>query len=280
MDLYYVCSKEYLNYDVNYSIHLYNIKSFDILTVQNNTQYFYIIKIFDEYFNVVCNYNFLYYACMQGNVKILEWYKKSNLSFYLYEEAMVYALQNNRINVLDWFVNNGYEIKFVMYPEFLTSITIDTLEWLKNKIKNLNYEYIISKAIIYNLVNILEWVKNSNYNFNNYEGLMDISITYQNFDILKWFKKNNYNIIHNKKIIETNIVYHNNRDFEDCYDLLIEQVNIIKMIIWYKKYNYKLKFTQKTIYYSFNHNLYCVLNYLKSHGFKHNMFYIKKMIKK
>jgi hypothetical protein len=126
-------------------------------------------------------------ASRGGSTNVLEWLK--NLcentidTSFLYEglnrrkyeficntHAIKDAGSNGYINVLEWWKNSGYKLKYNedMIDAVSSKGYIDILEWWKNLCKNSDYKFkytkeAINKASLYGRIYVLEWWKNSGY---------------------------------------------------------------------------------------------------------------------
>jgi len=128
---------------------LNTIYSFLIPKIENNeltlTNDIYFLNLSSKYLNITIQkylkkyyncykikyFNFINFACKNGHINILEWFKNSDYEFKYDESAIHFACKNGHINVLEWFKNSNYELKYcINYIKMLKNINI--LIWFKN----------------------------------------------------------------------------------------------------------------------------------------------------
>ena len=79
---------------------------------------------------------------------------------------------------------------------------IQVLEWFKNS----GYEFEYSETAIFfasgnGRVQVLEWFKNSGYEFKYDENAIDYASSFGNVQVLEWFKNSSYKFKYNKRFI-------------------------------------------------------------------------------
>jgi trans-aconitate methyltransferase len=118
----------------------HEIQSFDILHKTN-------LNIFVVENNKVLykKNNIIYYACINGHIQVLEWFKNSGYEFKYNGWAIYHASVNGHVQVLEWFKNSGYEFKYDMWAIYHASVNghVQVLEWVKN----------------YNVKKVIKWSK-------------------------------------------------------------------------------------------------------------------------
>jgi hypothetical protein len=109
---------------------------------------------------------FILYACILGNIQILEFFKNSEYEFKYDKCAINFESLNGHIKVLEWFKNSGYEFKYGAHIINLASekVNIQVLEWFKNSGYKFKYDaWAINLASSKGYIQVLEWFKNSGY---------------------------------------------------------------------------------------------------------------------
>ena len=114
--------------------------------------------------------------------------------------------------------------------------------------------YIIENACKYGHIQVLEWFKNSGYEFNFYESqIFDFALQYGN----KWFKNHGY-------------------EFKfDCVPSYCAAVNGNTQVLeWFKNSGYKFKYNSLTIGYASYNGHIEILEWFKNYGyeFKYNKY--------
>jgi hypothetical protein len=177
------------------NIEKYKIKRFDILH-KTDLNIFVIRNNVVLYMNNIINN-----ASRYGHIQVLEWFKNSGYEvkyFYYFNYAINNASRNGHIKVLEWFKNSGYEFK---YGE-------NAIDYASEK----------------GYVKVLEWFKNSGYEFKYNVCAINYASARGHIEVLEWFKNSEYKFKYNKNAFQTKVIrilkFHSNN------------FNIKKLIKW------------------------------------------------
>ncbi|AZL89856.1 ankyrin repeat protein [Megavirus baoshan] len=151
-------------------------------------------------------------CCDTECIKVLDWCKKSGI--ILNDDIIDMASKDGHINVLNWFLNSGLELKYtkkamnlahdckilqwwfdsgleLLYDDLSMSsaLNVEILEWWKYSGLPLRYnKYIIPEIIERNNVSILEWWYNSGLDLILNEDEIKDSLKYACNKIKQWWK--------------------------------------------------------------------------------------------
>jgi hypothetical protein len=158
----------------------------------------------------------------------------------------IFVVENNRVLYKNDIIGNSCGYGHVQ-----------VLEWFKNS----GYEFKYDKWAIINAsknghFEVLEWFKNSEYEFKYYEHAINYASWKGHIDVLEWFKNSGY---------------------EFKYDMMAinwasEQGNI-QVLEWFKNSRYKFKYDKTGIYYAYKYKQIKILKFFS------NYINIQKLIK-
>ena len=132
-----------------------------------------------------------------------------------------------------------------------TDLNIFVIENNKVLYKN----YIINSACIYSHIKVLEWFKNSGYEFKYDQSAINYASVNGHIQVLEWFKNSGYEFKYNEWAIN-----------------LASQYGHIKVLEWFKNSDYDFKYSRD----AFKSNF---INFIKIFKFYSNIINIKKLIK-
>lgn len=148
-----------------------------------------------------CKYSIITFqkACKCQNLNILKWFKKNKLYMYFSTSCFLSIIHNNNIKFLEWFKQHNY----LKNPEFYICYAIEVgniicLDWFLKNGYEIKYDIqTLIKAFSYNLFNrftknklflFMKWLKNNNLRIKCCKKIV-INIKTKNF---KYKTKNNY----------------------------------------------------------------------------------------
>jgi hypothetical protein len=176
----------------------------------------------------------------------------------------IFVVENNKVLYKNDIIKNASENGHV-----------EILEWFKNSGYEFNYdEDAINKASENGHVEILEWFKNSSYEFNYDEDAINKASKNGHIEILEWFKNSGYEFKYNN-ISSLNIdvlewfknygyKFKNNIDLIDRAALFGD----IEVLEWLKKNNYPIKPNFNIIRTAASQNQIKILDWLKKNNYK------------
>jgi hypothetical protein len=102
---------------------------------------------------------------------------------------------------------------------------IKVLEWFKNSGYEFKYDkYAINRASLHGRIQVLEWFKNSGYEFKYDEDVINMASYYGYIKVLKWFKRSGYKFKYNKNAFTTKFI--------KILKFFSHNINIKKLIKW------------------------------------------------
>jgi hypothetical protein len=157
----------------------------------------------------------------------------------------IFVIKNNEVLYKNDIINNAS-----------SRGNIQVLEWFKNSGYEFKYdEYPICWASRYGHVQVLEWFKNSGYEFKYDELAINWASRNEHVHVLEWFKNSGYEF----KYDELAIIWASYRGHNQVLE-------------WFKNSGYKFKYAKDAIHYASNGNIQ-VLKFFS------NNINIKKLIK-
>jgi hypothetical protein len=192
----------------------------------------------------------------RANMIILkEKYNFNNLNDFkeIYKINTNYNCKIYNIEILEWLKNINYKFDENIINEVSSYGYVDVLEWFKNSGYEFKFdEYTIASASSYGHVNILEWFKNSGYEFkyNNNDAINNAS-SHGHVNILEWFKNFGYEFKHNEGAI-VGASRHG-------HDHILE---------WFKNSGYEFKYNKQAIIYASSNGHVNVLEWFKNSGYE------------
>jgi hypothetical protein len=129
-------------------------------------------------------------ASEKGHVEVLEWWLKSNLPLKYTKDALDNASFNGHIDVLEWWLKSGLELKYSCGTMNLASFNghIDVLEWwFKSGLKLKYSENALTNASGNGHIHVLDWWKNSKRKLKYNEKPLSIALYNSRMDVLNWW---------------------------------------------------------------------------------------------
>jgi hypothetical protein len=150
-------------------------------------------------FNIKVDSMIIVWACKNGAIKFLDWWKNSGLPLEYDESALDFASKYGQVEVLEWWLKSGLELKYDEYALYLASeySHINVLEWWKNsglKLKDYDYDYILVKLSMLGNVNVLECWKNLGLPLKYYKTALELAFKNGHIDVIRWFIDNNFEV--------------------------------------------------------------------------------------
>jgi hypothetical protein len=150
-------------------------------------------------FNIKVDSMIIVWACKNGAIKFLDWWKNSGLPLEYDESALDFASKYGQVEVLEWWLKSGLELKYNEYALYLASeySHINVLEWWKNsglKLKDYDYDYILVRLSMLGNVNVLEWWKNLGLPLKYYKTALELAFKNGHIDVIRWFIDNNFEV--------------------------------------------------------------------------------------
>ena len=182
---------------------------------------------------------------------------------YDYEYITCEDIENNKIQNFDILNKTNLNIfvvehNMIMYKNDIINNAcryghIQVLEWFKNSGYEFKYDaWAISLASMYGHIEVLEWFKNSSYEFKYNEWAIISASENGHIQVLEWFKNSGYEFKYNAWAID------------DASDN-----GHIQVLEWFKNSDYEFKYNKKVFR----------TTSIKILKFSSNHFNIKKLIK-
>ena len=167
----------------------------------------------------------------------------------------IFVIENNKVLYMNDIINHAS-----YYGH------IEVLEWFKNsgyEFEYNKYEYAINNAAGNGYIEILEWFKNSGYEFKYNEYAINYASENGHIQVLDWFKNSGYEFEYNKDAIKW-----------------ASKNGHIKILDWFKNSGYELYTRDAIVYSSFNGHIqvlkfYCNLNIKKLIKWSKKIIFIK-----
>jgi hypothetical protein len=180
-------------------------------------------------FNVSFDYNRgLSMACLNNNVEILEWYKNNYEGDFRYDYGIDSASSNNNIEVLEWFKLNYKQlgISFNYTPSSLDGASnkgyINIMNWWLNSGFELKFSQYSINGICSNN-NVLKWyLKNVKFNI-LMENINDTNGRYMIIIMCKFLNLDGIKIFYD--YCKKNYIEYDSFNYEEIVNVLIEYVN-------------------------------------------------------
>jgi hypothetical protein len=161
----------------------------------------------------------------------------------------IYVIENNKVLYKNNIINNASE-----------NGHIQVLEWFKNSGYEFKYDnYAISYASKSGNIKVLEWFKNSGYEFKYDVRAINWASDKGNIKVLEWFKNSKYEFKYSEWAI-------NNASMRGH----------VEVLEWFKNSGYKFKYGKGAIYWP---SIYTQSLYIQILKFYSNNINIKKLIK-
>ncbi len=174
------------------------------------------------------------YIISDKNVINVENYEIQSFDILNKTNLNIFVIENNRILYRNNIINYAF-----------CHNHIQVLEWFKNSGYEFKYtECAITYASSRGYVQVLEWFKNSGYEFKYTKHAINEASEYGHIQVLEWFKKSSYEFKYDKKAINYASHYGHiqilewfkNSSYEFKYDNFIMNTRYIKIIIFLTKY--------------------------------------------
>jgi hypothetical protein len=162
-----------------------------------------------------------------------------------------------------------------------TNLNIFVIENNKVLYKN----NIINNACIYGHIEVLEWFKNSGYEFKYYKYAIYYASGHGHIKVLEWFKNSGYELLYDKEAINWASYFRHihvlewfkNSGYEFKYDEKAinnaSKNGHIEVLEWFKNSSYEFKYDKKGIYSAYKYKRIEILKFFS------NYINIKKLIK-
>ena len=189
-------------------------------------------KIFNQLINN--NFNFddrlSYLVILNNNIKILDLCKRNNLINR--ENINKYIIFNPKIELLEWLLNNNLFNERELCIDMIKKQNYEVVKWLYYK-KLINEQYIISKGILFNDINILNFIYiETGYEFFHNEFIIYRMINKMKLPVINWFLKKNI-IFNTDNLFKLAFKDHNIIDCEKIINLCYKN----KVSIYQKNIN-------------------------------------------
>ncbi len=154
------------------------------------------------------------YIISDKNAINVENYEIKNFDILHKTTLNIFVIENNKVLYKNYIINNAS-----LYGH------IQVLEWFKNSGYEFEYdEWAINYASKYGNIQVLEWFKNSGYEFKYNINAINYATINGHIQVLEWFKNSGYKFKYSKKAFRTTFIktlkfYNNN-------------INIKKLIAW------------------------------------------------
>ena len=188
-------------------------------------------------------------ACNAENIIMLETLLKKYKHYS--ENLIIEASKNNKVKILKWFKQNGYKIKINNCVDYAIIYgNIDVLKWYMS-VDVIHIEHAINLASKFGKINILDYIKNSEYDFNYEEIAINNASENGHIHVLDWFKNNDLEIKYNENAV--NYASKNGH---------------VQVLEWFKKNNYDLKYTKNAFNYASEMGHVQILDWFKINNYK------------
>lgn len=145
------------------------------------------------------NNKILMYAAENNLIDILEFYdeKKQYVVTFMLPEMVLVASINGHISVLNFLLEHEYTIK--CDTKIISAVSakghISVLQWFKDFGINFIYnDTAVNNAVKNGHVAILEWFKTSGFEFKYCKNILSIAAEYEQIDVLEWLKNSGFQI--------------------------------------------------------------------------------------
>lgn len=205
--------------------------SFHIFSNNNNN----FIKIFNELLssnNFIFDDRLSYLSILDNNIKMLDICKRYNLI------NDKYIIENPTIEIIEWFNNHNLLDLRDLCIDMIRKKNYKIVEWLhKNKL--INEQFIITKAILFNDISILNYIYiETGYEYFHNEFIIYRMLNKLKLPVIEWFLKKNI-------IFNTDSLF--KLSFTDQY--IDDCEKILKLC-----YKYKVSLYNKNMYLSYLNN--------------------------
>jgi hypothetical protein len=265
MDIYYIIT----NKDETYKGYKYK----DGLNIieDNNEFYFTTSEFIHKFYDLGENLRVVKLPLDNPDFKMVKLKNKFKANMIILEEKYnfnnlndfkeIYKINTNynnniyNIEILEWLksINYYFDNTDIIYNASFNG-HVHILEWFKNSGYEFKYNVsTISMASHNGHVNVLEWFKNSGYKFKNYNYAIQSAIINGHVNVLDWFKKSGYN----------SAFQYNG------YAIYLASIQgHIHILEWFKKSGYKLIYLKKLAMHIFKYNQLKVLKWFRDNNYK------------
>jgi hypothetical protein len=162
----------------------------------------------------------------------------------------IFVIENNKILYKNYIIYNASQYG-----------NVQVLEWFKNSGYEFKYdEEVINYASENGHIQVLEWFKNSGYEFKYNENAINCASLNGHIQVLEWFKNSGYEFEYDNSVID-----------DASYN------GDVQVLEWFKNSGYKFKYTKDAFYNASQIGNIQVLEWFKNSGykFKYNKYAFK-----
>lgn len=228
------------------------------------------------------------YASKYNKVNLLQYFTKHKIDNF--KSAMMTALKNGNVSVLEWFYSHGYCFKYckLAIREAMRKGKIDVIKWFhgmgyvftyskkcalhiagKNKschdwFYNQDFIYVYTKNDIKFIIKcghlaLIEWFYESVYGFKISKIFVDVATRNNHIHILNWIKNKKFKFLYYSNAVETSCKGDNT-----------------KILTWYHNNGYIIEIRDGFIVYATLNGYIDVLEFLNSHEINYRCNYKNK----
>jgi hypothetical protein len=171
----------------------------------------------------------------------IEDYEIQNFNILRKTNLNIFVIENNKVLYKNYIINNAS-----LYGH------VQVLEWFKNSGYEFNYgKETISNASKNGHVEVLEWFKHSGYEFKYDHWAINYTSEFGHIQVLEWFKNSGYEFKYNNWAI--------------C---LASKYGHVQVLEWFKNSGYEFKYDDYAINYASYNGHVQVLEWFKNFGYK------------
>ncbi|AGD92793.1 hypothetical protein LBA_00875 [Megavirus lba] len=209
--------------------------------------------------NIQDNHHIMDFASSDNRVDILDWYIESGYQLHYSNKAINSASVKNNIDVLNWWLYSGLDLKYDRSAIDIASAygNIDVLNWWLNSGLELKYSknsvciniYLNFKPSQTIIINTLNWWLQSGLEIKYDESVIDTACRKNDIEIFNWWINSGLELKYTNNAI-------NNASSGGYFDILDKWLDL------YTNFNIELKYDEHTIDYSpFGDNTIAILSW-------------------
>jgi ankyrin repeat protein len=221
-------------------------KSLKPFIIMSDKYYLYDIRILKK-FNFKITEDYINNC---DNVEILSYLKATNKILKCPEYALFKATARNNINVLEWWKNSGFPLKYTSKLFDTLYCNTDMLDWWKNSGLELEYsEDVLDYASRYGYIDILDWWLNSGLELKYSEYALNNASNYDHIDVLEWWFNSGLPLKYDARALD-----------------LASSNGHVDVLEWWKNSGLKLKYTKDSMIWASDNGHINVLEWWKKSG--------------